>query len=233
MRRFVVAVLATSLAGCGGSNFRPEKAIAVTPVTGGAMPAPSLRETELRAAEFPLGVSDTVAVRVFGAPDFNVDVAVDPTGAVSVPLIGDVPASGKTTRQLAADIAERLGARYVRDPNVTVSLVEATSRRVTLDGAVKIPGRYALTGPTTLTEAISLGQGVGDSGRASEVIIFRTVRGERYAARFSLTEIRGGRAVDPEVFGNDVIVVADDRTRALLQDVVQLAPLLSLFYLIR
>lgn len=233
VRRFVIAALAASLAGCGGGNFRPETATAVSPVAGVALPAPTLQETELRGSEFPLGVSDKVAVRVFGAPDFNVEAAVDPTGVVTVPLIGDVPASGKTTRQLAADIADRLGARYVRNPNVTVSLLEANSRRVTLDGAVKVPGRYALAGPATLTEVLSLGQGVSETGRPGEVIVFRTVGGQRYAARFSLTDIRGGRAADPAIFGNDVVVVADDRTRALMRDLAQAAPILGLFYLFR
>lgn len=233
VRRFVIAALAASLAGCGGSNFRPERATAVTPVAADALPAPALSETQIPTSEFPLGVTDKVAVRVFGAPDFNVDAAVDPAGAVTVPLIGDVPATGKTTRELAADIAERLGARYIRNPSVTVSLLEAGSRRVTLDGAVRMPGRYALTGPTSLTGAIALGQGTADNARGSEVIVFRTINGQRYAARFSLTDIRGGRAQDPAVFGNDVIVVADDRSRALLQDVAQVAPFLGLFYLFK
>lgn len=233
VRRFVIAALAASLASCGGANFRPEKATAVNPVAADALPAPTVAETQLKTSEFPLGVTDKVSVRVFGAPDFNVDAAVDPTGAVTVPLIGDVPATGKTTRELAADIAARLGARYVRNPNVTVALVEAGSRRVTLDGAVRMPGRYALIGPTSLTEAIAMGQGTTDAARPSEVIVFRTINGQRYAARFSLIDIRGGRAADPAVFGNDVIVVADDRSRVLLQNVAQVAPFLGLFYLFK
>lgn len=233
MRRIVGAALALGLAGCAGDNFRPEDAVAVSPVGGEALPAPTLADTQLRAAEFQLGVSDKVAVRVFGAPDFNVDMAVDPTGAVTLPLIGDVPATGKTTRELAADIASQLGARYVRNPNVTVTLLEATSRRVTLDGAVRNPGRYALVGPTTLTEALALGQGTADNARTSEVVVFRTIDGQRYAARFSLRDIRGGRAADPAVFGNDVIVVADDRSRLLLQDIAQAAPIVGMFYLFR
>ncbi|URW74441.1 polysaccharide export protein [Sphingomonas donggukensis] len=231
MRSLVLpASLALVLTGCGGSNFRPEQAGAVT--AGETLPAPLVSDLR-EVGEYRLGPTDKIAIRVFGVPELSGDTQIEADGTVAVSLIGNVPASGETTQSLARTIQNRLGARYLRDPNVTVSIIEAQSQRVTLDGAVKTPGRYPIVGRTSLTEALALGQGLSDYGKASEVVVFRTVGGKRYAARFDLKAIRGGRLADPEIYGNDIVVVGTDAVRLALRDVASAAPILGLFYLIR
>lgn len=223
--------LALALSACGGANFRPGTATAVTVAQD--LPAPQVADLKAAASEYRLGPTDRLSIRVFGVPDLSGDAEVEADGTVAVPLIGNVEASGETTQSLARMIAARLGDRYLRDPNVTVSLSEARSQRVTLDGAVRTPGRYPIVGETHLTEALALGQGPNDYAKNDEVVVFRDVGGQRYAARFDLNAIRGGRAPDPRIYGNDTVVVGTNNVRVLLKDVAQAAPVLGLFYLLR
>jgi polysaccharide export outer membrane protein len=229
VKYLAIAALGLAVAGCGGSNFRPEQATAVQPTAN--LPAPGIADSRMAPADYRLGATDKISVRVYGAPDLSVDGAVDASGNITMPLIGHVPASGKTPAELADHIKAQLGERYLRDPQVLVSLTEALSQRVTLDGAVRNPGQYAIPGSVTLTQALAMGQGTTESARVDEVVVFRTIEGKRYAARFDLRAIRGGRSVDPAVYGNDVVVVGSSRTAGLLRDVASAAPLLGLFYL--
>ncbi len=223
--------LAAALSACGGNSFRPEQAGAVTVAQD--LPAPQVTDMRAATSEYRLGPADKINIRVFGVPDLSGEAQVEADGSFGLPLIGSVQASGETTQSLARLIEARLGDRYLRDPNVTVSLVEALSQRVTLDGAVRTPGRYPIVGKTSLTEALALGAGPSDYAKTGEVLIFRTVGGQRYVARFDLGAIRTGRMPDPEIYGNDTIVVGTDNVRLALRDVAAVAPVLSLFYLLR
>jgi polysaccharide export outer membrane protein len=227
----IAATALLLLAGCGGSNFRPEQAGAVS--TPAQLPTPSTDDTLAASRDYKLGPADKISVKVFGVADLDTEGQVDANGNFVMPLAGTIAAAGQSPEQLAKTIEAKLGDKYIRNPEVTVAVVEALSQRITIDGAVKTPGRYPLVGRTTVTEAVALGQGLADGARTSEVVIFRTVNGQRFAARFNLDDIRGGRAPDPEVYGNDIVVVGQDKARQRFKDLISVAPLLSLFYLIR
>ena len=230
VRIIATCTAALLLTACGGNGFKPEDATSVT--VADALPPSDPRVTPETLEAYRLGPADKVEVGVFNVPDLRTEAMVDPGGFVAMPLIGPVRAAGLTTLEFGDAVRARLDERYVRDPKVTVSLVDAVSQRVTLDGAVRAPGRYPVIGPTSLTEAIALGQGPSDYARTNEVLIFRTVEGRRYVGRFSLADIRGGRALDPRVYGGDTVVVGTNNTRLALRDIASAAPLLSLFFLI-
>ncbi|RYD65460.1 MAG: polysaccharide export protein, partial [Sphingomonadales bacterium] len=154
------------------------------------------------------------------------------SGTFNLPLVGAVPAEGLTSGELASELRQRF-ARYVRDPQVNVVIDQTVSQQVTIDGSVARPGVYQVSGETTLLRAIAISGGLSEDALKREVLIFRTVEGKRMIARFDMDEIRGARAEDPAVFGNDVIVVGSNSNRSLFKDAIQAAPLLSLFYLIR
>lgn len=216
----------------GGDGLRPQTATAVTVPT--TLPAPGVKDQVVAASDYRLGPGDKLAINVFGVSELSRDnLIVASDGNVPLPLIGTVPAMGRTAAELSALIEGKLSERYMRNPQVTVAVTEANSQRVTLDGAVRTPGRYVLTGPTTLTEALALGQGTTDTAKASEVVIFRTIDGKRYAARFDLAAIRKGAATDPAVYGNDVVVVGTNSVRGVIKDIATVAPVLSLFFLLR
>lgn len=175
------------------------------------------------------GPGDTVTIAVMRVPDLSGDAVIDPTGDITMPLIGKVPAIGKTTDQLASDITSRLSAKYLQNPEVRVALKASSSQRITVDGSVNGPGIYPIAGSTTLLQAIALAKGTSPDANSRKVAVFRTIAGQRQAAAFDLTDIRRGKAPDPEIFGNDIIVVDGSASKATLKNVLQTIPLISLF----
>ena len=107
-----------------------------------------------------LGPDDVVTVRVLGSEEIAPEpLRIGPRGYLSIPLVGRVAASGKTVEQLEAVLRERLGT-YIRDPRVSVGVVEFRSRPVSVLGAVNRPGVHQVEGSKTLIEMLSLAGGV-------------------------------------------------------------------------
>jgi polysaccharide export outer membrane protein len=96
---------------------------------------------------------------------------------------------------------------------------EAQGQKVTVDGAVSKPGVYPLAGSTTLLQAIALAQGPDPKlANTKRVAIFRTVGGQRRSAFYDLNEIRHGKAEDPTVYGNDIVVVDQSGAKSFMQN---------------
>ncbi|MFC7537249.1 polysaccharide biosynthesis/export family protein [Sphingomonas sp. GCM10030256] len=186
---------------------------------------------ERRGGDYRLGASDTVAVTVFQEPELSSSPQqpwkVDAAGNLNVPLIGTVRAEGLTAGELASEIATRLNARYLVDPQVTVTLVGSVSQKVTVQGEVTEPGVYDLKGPTTLLEALALAKGETRVAALREVVLFRTVNGQRFGGVFDVRAIRAGKAADPAVLGNDVVVVGLSNAKNIWRDVLTAAPILN------
>ncbi len=178
---------------------------------------------------YRLGPLDTVVVTVFQVPDLSGDHQVDPTGAITLPLIGDVIAQGLTARELAERIRQKYDARYLRSPEVQVTVKEAVSERITVEGSVRNPGIFPITGGSSLLQAIAMARGVDENANPGRVVVFRTIDGKRQAAAFNLSAVRAGTQPDPKLYGNDVIVVDGSTVRKGLRDILQSLPLLALF----
>jgi polysaccharide export outer membrane protein len=84
-----------------------------------------------------------------------------------------------------------------------------------------------MTSRLSLLQAIALSEGLDDTASQHDVMVFRTVGGKRLVARFDLAAIREGRADDPEIYGNDVVVVDESAGKIWLKQFIQLTPLLS------
>ncbi len=107
-----------------------------------------------------IGADDVLSVSVFGHEDLTRTVKVSPDGLINYPLIGNVRADGRTVDEVAEEIRERLAADFLVEPHVTVSIWEYLSQWVNVMGEVIKPGRYYMTGPTTLIDAISQAGGL-------------------------------------------------------------------------
>jgi polysaccharide export outer membrane protein len=180
-------------------------------------------------SDYKIGPQDTLMVDVFQVPDLSRTVQVETNGTILLPLIGQIPATGRTTKQLSDDIGTELGKNYVKDPLVTVTVRESSSQKVTIDGAVVQPGIYPIAGNTTLMQAVALARGPDTIANTREVAIFRNSGAQRTAAVFDLSAIRSGKAVDPPVYANDVIVVETSGGRRFLRDLGNVVPFISLF----
>ena len=103
------------------------------------------------------------------------------------------------------------------------------SQRVTVEGAVREPGIYSLTGRTSLLQIIAMSKGLDELANPGGIVIYRNMDGRRYAAAFDIREIRAGRLVDPEVLGSDIVVVDYSGARSGLRDFLFTVPALALF----
>jgi len=160
------------------------------------------------SAEYRIGAQDQLEINVFGIEDLKRTVQVDSGGKILLPLVGSVQAGGRTPDELSSDLVTALKKKYMKDPQVIVTVKEAQSQRVTVDGAVLQPGVYPLTGPTTLLQAVSLARGPDPKlANVKKVAIFRQIGGKRQSAFYDLTQIRQGKAEDPVVYGSDIVVV--------------------------
>ena len=179
--------------------------------------------------DYKIGPMDTLAVTVFQVPDLSGEFEVDLTGRIAMPLLGDVKAVDLTTAQLDQHLTQQLGAKYLQSPNVSVRIKSSTRRNVTVDGSVRQPGMYPVTGPMTLIQAVALARGTDDSANPRRVAIFRQVDGQRMAAAFDLISIRRGQMEDPQVYSGDVIIVDGSSVRAIQREVLTALPVLGLF----
>lgn len=176
-----------------------------------------------------IGAMDLVQVEVFDVDSLNGTYQVDLSGRMKLPLVGEVDAIGRTPSELSYELEQLYGQQYLQDPSVNVSIVESVGRRITLDGAVNRPGLYPITGSISLLQAVALGGGPSTNADPSKVVVFRQVDGERHAAAFNLNAIRNGDGEDPEIFGNDIIVVDGSDINAAYQTTIRSIPLLALF----
>jgi polysaccharide biosynthesis/export protein len=224
--RLAIASLTAAclLAGCGS---RPQ--LTSTPtlqVTDGkSLPAPTGDDLVGETRAYLIGPFDRLSVDVYGVPDLSKQVQADASGKIQLPLVGEIQASNQTTAQLAEAIEARL-ARFVRRPDVSVNVTESVSQVLTVDGQVAQPGLYPVVGKMSLMRAVALAKGTTEFAKLDDVVVFRTVGGQRMAALYNLKAIRQGLYDDPEVFANDVVVVGDSPGRRLFKDILAATPLL-------
>jgi polysaccharide export outer membrane protein len=224
-RSFVLAVMATVLlAACATSEPMTKDA-----VYGTALPPPDPTKAMIGAEEYRVGPMDTLDVAVYQSPDLSRAIQVDASGQIGMPLIGAVPVAGKTVREIQADLTDRLKQKYLRSPEVTVSVKEFASQKVTVDGSVIQPGVYPIVGRTSLVQAIAMARGVDRIANNKRVAIFRTVNNQRMVAVFDLDQIRAGNMDDPQVFANDVVLVDRSGSKSAWRDIIGAVPLLTVF----
>jgi polysaccharide export outer membrane protein len=222
-------VASVLLAGCSQSG-----GTAATNATGSvgratSLPPPDVPGTYATQTEYRIGPLDLLDVSVFQVPDLSRTVQVDAAGLMTLPLIGNVPAAGKTVEELQRDVAARLGEKYLESPQVTVFVKESPGRQVTVEGAVNKPGIFPIAGTTTLLQAVALSGGMSDVANAGNVTVFRTVKNQRMAAVFNVKTIRSGKMSDPEIYGGDLIVVGESGARTTFRELGKVAPIVGVF----
>lgn len=228
-RIWMAAAALHCLSACGGANFRPETASSVT--VNPVLSAPTIADHLLATSRATvLGPGDRLDFKVLGLPELDRSIRVDEDGMASFPLLGAVQVAGVPLTNVRREVTARLRSRFLQNPEVTLGLVESVNQRFVIDGGVRIPGVYQVLGNATLSQSVAQAQGLSDTARASEVVVFRTVNGQRMAAIFNLGDIRGGRAPDPAIYANDQIIVGNDSNRLLLTQLVSLSPIIGLFY---
>jgi polysaccharide export outer membrane protein len=215
--------LSMLMAGCAD---RPGGPIAYAPANFGIPDEPTVAAL---GSGYKIAPLDTLSIRVFKIPDLSGDFQVDLTGQLSVPLIGDLTATGLTTTELDELLTQKLAQNYLENPDVSVDLKSSTSRTVTVDGAVNKSGLFPVMGPTTLMQAVAQAGGAAPDANLRRVAVFRQVGGRRNAAAFDLLSIRRGEAVDPHIYAGDIVIVDGSSVKELQRQIFSAIPLLNVF----
>jgi polysaccharide export outer membrane protein len=172
--------------------------------------------------DYRIGPSDLLEISVFQVPDLSRTVRVNTSGAITMPLIGQVQAGGLTGQQLEEAIAKKLGETYLQNPQVSVFIKEFISQRVTVGGSVNKSGIFPISGKTTLMQAIALAGGLGKFAVESDIKVFRTLPdGSQQVLTYDLEPIRKGLAEDPTLKTSDVVVVANSETRERMRGLAE------------
>jgi polysaccharide export outer membrane protein len=183
---------------------------------GGTTAAPPPVNPEAQAVNlYRIGVDDILEVSVWHNPDLNAKVPVRPDGMISVPLIGDVAAGGKTPEEVSAAITEKLKA-YVRDPQVAVILTELRSHeylsRVRVTGAVRQPISVPYRQGMTVLDAVLAAGGTTDFAAADRTELYRKeAEGatRSYSVRLDRILQKGDLATNYPAQPGDVITVPE------------------------
>jgi len=227
MRAAFVALLPLTVAACAQDSH-----VSTTLPTGAAAYGviSAAKPSQGSVADYRIGPLDKLDITVFEEPELSVKaLQVDASGQIALPLVGSVEARGKKPTELSSELEKLFGEKYLKAPQVTVSVASSVSQRVSVQGEVTEPGVYQVSGPTTLLEVLSMAKGETDVAKLNEVVIFRNLNGQRMGAVFDVASIRRGNADDPAVQGNDMVVVGYSAARRFWQNVVRAAPILGVF----
>lgn len=160
------------------------------------------------ASDYVIGPEDMLQVSIWKNEAMSRTLPVRPDGKISLPLLHDITAAGLTPLQLRDKIAAAL-AEFMPNPEVSVSVMQVNSYRVSVLGEVQKPGVLQLKAPTTVLEALALAGGFRDFASPSKIVIFRKdASGQTQKLRFNYNRAVGSAGEDNIALkSGDVVVV--------------------------
>lgn len=177
----ILSLIAVSIALWSITVWSQDQAKAQPPVSS-ALPAgsgqpgsadtPTQHVAGAKSDAYIIGPEDQVLINVWKEPELTRTVPVRPDGMISLPLLGDIKASGYTPVQLQDQITDAL-KKYVSDPQVTVIVTEVRSLSFNIVGEVNKPGFYPLTRPLTVLDAVAMAGGFKDFAKTKKVYVLR------------------------------------------------------------
>jgi protein involved in polysaccharide export with SLBB domain len=156
-----------------------------------------------------VGVDDAFEVRVYGEPDLSSTYRVASDGTIDFPLAGRVPVAGMQIGEIQKALSERLRNGYLKNPQITVSMKEWNSRKVSVLGQVQKPGPVAYHPHMTIVDAIALAGGFTGIAAKNSVNLRREEGGKVQSRVYPVADITEGRAVNVAVLPGDVLVVEE------------------------
>lgn len=159
---------------CGHPAFAQQSnSVQASPTTN---PDPPSMDHPLRPTRaddsFIIGPEDVLDISVWKEPELTKQIPVRSDGKISLPLLGDIQAAGRTPLQLQMDITDKLKG-YVEDPQVAIIVQQINSLKYNVFGEVGKPGSYVLNGGTTIVDAIALAGGLKDFAKKKGIYILR------------------------------------------------------------
>ncbi|WP_324261803.1 polysaccharide biosynthesis/export family protein [Altererythrobacter sp. H2] len=219
--RGILALAAVLLsAGCATDRtFGTASSVEVT--TLDELPAP------VGEGGYVIGPEQVIEIAVSEAPTLTGSYLTDANGNVQFPLLGTVAVGGLSPSAASQLIADRLRGRFVLDPQVRVIPKDYASPTISVGGQVTKPGSYPAVGVTTLLRAVNEAGGMTRYAQLDDVLVMRTVQGQKYIGVYNLGAIERGNYPDPRLYANDIVMVGDSPGRRRIEMLLQFLPLLS------
>jgi polysaccharide biosynthesis/export protein len=217
MNKILRAVFAgIALLGCALVVWSQTDSISVNTLTDGRPAAGSERTNSIVpttgntvSEEFVIGTGDVLAINVWKETEVSRVVPVRSDGRISLPLVGEIQAGGRTPKQLETEISAKL-KDYVSEPEVTVIVQEIKSQKFNVLGMVMKPGSYVLTNPTTILDAIAMAGGFRDFAKQKDIYVLRrSADGNQARLPFNYKDVVKGHKSTQNIAlqSNDTIVV--------------------------
>lgn len=160
-------------------------------------------------AAYRIGAGDMLTISVWHEPDLSRSIPVRPDGQISLPLVGDTMAAGKTAVELQGELRIAL-ARFVKDPEVNVIVSDIRSQKINVIGEVTHPGTFVLSQSMGVLDAVAQAGGLRDFAKKKEIYVLRvTPDGKRVRIKYSYQAVlKGGKnAQEVMLQSHDTVVV--------------------------
>lgn len=184
----------------------------------------------VRSDVYMLRPTDKISVLVYREPDLSVEtVRIGVEGNVSLPMLGSIPASTKTAKELEQDLTLRYAALGLKSPMVSVNVIDFASHLVTVEGAVTKPGVYSFQPGARLSAAIALAEGPNRVAKVEQVAVFRESPQGIMIAKFDYRQVRQGTMLDPVLEPGDRVVMGTDGLSVFWEDLLKALPAFGTF----
>lgn len=164
--------------------------------TAAAAPAPAaaVETVAVDPRDYRVGPEDVLEINVWKNPDLSRPrVPVRPDGKISHPLINDIAVSGKTVNQIKSELTQRF-SRFLENPEVSVTVIEVHSFKVSVQGNVRMPGHYEIKTPdVTVLDMIARAQGLNEFADKGGITVLRREDGRQRAIKFKYNDAIGGQ----------------------------------------
>lgn len=186
----------------------PLPATQSNPGGAGAQSAATAKGTEnIDPTTYVIGAEDQLLIRVWREPELTGPVVVRPDGKITIQLLREVAAAGRTPEQLAQVIRDGLAEKYLKNPEVTVSVLAVNSKKFYIQGGVIKPGSFPLLVPTTVLEALVNAGGFREFANAKKIFVLRDNR----RLPFNYRDVIKGKNLSQNILleNGDIIVVPE------------------------
>jgi polysaccharide export outer membrane protein len=159
-------------------------------------------------ADYVVGPEDVLGINFWKDTEMTGDVTVRPDGKITIPLLGDIEASGLSPTQLSDRILA-VAKKQIQDPTITVVVRTINSRKVYITGQVANPGAFPLTGPRTVMQLIALAGGLTEYADKKNITITRMEQGKPASLKFNYNDVAKGKNLAQNIVlkpGDTVVV---------------------------
>lgn len=215
MRNRIRFVVLFSLLAAAGSAYaqqetkqepsQPETAKQESGQPAPASQAEAVPESKADSKTFVIGPEDHLLIRVWKEPELSGEVTVRPDGKITMQLLGEIQAAGNTPEQLTQIIFDGLEKSFMKNPQVTVTVLAVNSRKYFIQGEVNKGGSFPLLVPTTVLEALVNAGGFREFADQKGIFVLR--KGKRH--KFNYKEVIKGKKMEQNILlePGDLIVV--------------------------